>query len=142
VARSGVIVSPTDTACFRPGASCRRLSRDCTLLGLAASILLGLGACSEAPLPQRRLQVGDCLNRIDLDHLNEALERCNRVVLTYPQDPQPLNERFLLHSLMGQDKAACQDIAKADQLAHRRPPSGLDPLLRQELKLRLASCRD
>lgn len=85
--------------------------------------------------------MGDCLHRIDLDQLKEALQRCDRVVLAFPQHPQPRNERFLLHALMGQDKAACRDIAEADRLA-RRQPKGLDPLLQEELKLRLASCRN
>jgi len=86
--------------------------------------------------------VDDCLSRVDPDHLSEALKRCDQVVKTYPKEPQPLNERFLLHSLLGQETTACQDINKANQLAHGRPAASLDPLLRQELKLRLTSCRD
>jgi hypothetical protein len=104
-------------------------------------LLLGLAACQEAPLPQRKLQVSDCLHRIEIDHLKEALQRCDRVVQAFPQHPQPRNERFLVHALMGQDAAACQDIAEANRLA-RRSPDRLDPLLREELTLRLASCRD
>lgn len=114
------------------------------LPGWALTLLLvtGLTACAEAPLPQRRLRADDCLSRVDPDHLSEALKRCDQVVQAFPQDPQPLNERFLLHSLLGQETAACQDISKASQLARRRPAASLDPLLRHELKLRLASCRD
>lgn len=138
----GVIVSPTDTALPRPGVPCQPCGRSFKGLAWAACLLFGLGGCSEAPLPQRRLQVGDCLNRIELNHLNEALRHCDRVVQAFPRNPQPLNERFLLHTLMEQDEAACRDIAKADQLARQKPASSLDPLLRQELRLHLDSCRD
>lgn len=133
-----MIVSPTDNA--QPA---NRPARPGIRGSWAALLILALGLCSckEAPLPERKLQVGDCLHRIDLDHLKEALQRCDRVVQAFPQHPQPRNERFLLHALMGQDKAACRDIAEADQLA-RRLPKGLDPLLQEELKLRLASCRN
>ncbi|MFM7268387.1 MAG: hypothetical protein ACKOZT_07345, partial [Cyanobium sp.] len=61
-----------------------------------------------------------------LDRLNEALARCDRVVAAFPQDPLPLNERFLLHTLAEDDKAACRDIAQAVVLARRVPPAKLD----------------
>lgn len=109
---------------------------------LVVVLLLTLvGGCAEEPLPQRRLRSDDCLLDVRLEHLQQAIARCDRVVKSFPSDPIPLNERFLLHTLAGDDKAACRDIAKAAALAARRPASSLDPLLLEDLKLRQASCR-
>lgn len=111
-------------------------------LSLACAALLLLAACAEEPLPQRRLSADDCLTNVQLDRLPQALKRCNRVVAAFPRDPQPLNERFLLHSLNGDEVSACRDIQRAAQLARRIPPARLDRLLRRDLDLRQASCRD
>ena len=76
-----------------------------------------------------------------MEAIEEALRRCDRVVAAFPRDPQPLNERFLLHSLRGDVDKACRDIATATRLAARLPADRLDPLLRSDLRLRAASCR-
>jgi hypothetical protein len=111
------------------------------LVGLLC--LLGLlGSCAEEALPERKLTRDDCLREVKLDRLKEAIERCNRVVAAFPQDPEPLNERFLLHSLAGDNTSACRDIALAASLADRLPAARIDPLLRNDLTLRQASCRD
>jgi hypothetical protein len=77
-----------------------------------------------------------------METLDEALRRCDRVVAAFPRDPQPLNERFLIHTLRGDTDKACRDIAAAAKLAARLPAEQLDPLLRNDLRLRSASCRD
>ena len=64
------------------------------------------------------------------------------MVAAFPDNPQPLNERFLLHSLNGDEQAACRDIRQAAALAKRIPPAKLDRLLRRDLELRMASCRE
>ena len=79
---------------------------------------------------------------VRLDDLRSSLKRCDRVVAAFPREPQPLNERFLLHSLNGQEAAACRDIRRAAVLAGQIPPARLDRLLRRDLQLRLASCSD
>lgn len=76
-----------------------------------------------------------------MEAIEEALRRCDRVVTTFPRDPQPLNERFLLHSLRGDVAKACRDITAASKLAAKVPADQLDPLLRQDLRLRTASCQ-
>ena len=101
-----------------------------------------LGACAEEPLPQRNLSVDDCLTNVKLDQLDEAIQRCDRVVAAFPGQPQPLNERFLLHWLKGDETAACRDIRKAAALARNLPPARLDRQLRRDLELRLASCNE
>ena len=110
---------------------------------MAAGLALGLllVGCAEEPLPQRRLTVDDCLKEVRLDDIKDAMRRCDRVVKAFPQDPLPLNERFLLHTLAGDDDAACRDIARAVQLARRIPATKLDRMLAEELKLREAGCR-
>lgn len=100
-----------------------------------------LSACAEEPLPQRSLSVDDCLTNVQLDELDQAIERCNKVVTAFPNQPQPLSERFLLHWLKGDEKTACRDIRQADALARRLPQAKLDRLLRRDLDLRLASCQ-
>jgi hypothetical protein len=107
-----------------------------------ALLLAGLTtACAEEPLPQRRLSSTDCLSDVRLDRLKEALRRCDAVVAAYPRDPLPLNERYLLHTLANDDRAACRDMARAGELARALPPGRLDPLLKQDLELRQADCR-
>ena len=101
-----------------------------------------LVACAEEPLPERKISHGDCLREVELEKLEEAIERCGKVVEAFPEDPLPLSERFLLHSLAGDNDAACRDIARAAELAELQPAKDIDPLLRKQLKLRLASCRD
>ena len=101
-----------------------------------------LTGCAEEPLPERRLTRLDCLRDVRIDRLSKAIARCDQVVAAYPEDPAPLNDRFLLHSLAGDNKRACRDIARAVSLAARRPRASRDPLLRSDLANRQASCRD
>jgi len=107
---------------------------------IAIVIACLLTACAEEPLPQRRMNRSDCLRSIDVDHLPEALRRCDAVVAAFPKDPGPLNDRFLLFTLADKDAAACQDIRKAAALARALPPREMDHQLRHDLALRLADC--
>lgn len=99
-----------------------------------------LAGCAEEPLPQRRISTDDCLSEVRMEKLKEALENCNKVVAAYPNDPLPLNERYVLHTLAEDDKAACRDLAKALELATRIPAGRLDPILRHDLQIRRADC--
>jgi len=137
VARHAVIATATDSrpADGWPRRATQVVSAACLLVSL-------LGGCAEEPLPQRLLTVDDCLRQVKLNEIKQAIERCNQVVKAFPREPQPLNERFLLHSLAGDEAAACRDIAKAQELARRVPENKLDRLLRNDLKLRTASCHD
>lgn len=119
----------------------RRAARLLIQAGLFGLLSL-LAACAEEPLPERKLTRDDCLREVKLDQLKEAIDRCDRVVAAFPKDPQPLNERFLLHSLAGDNASACRDIRQAASLAERLPHGRIDPLLRNDLTLRQASCRD
>lgn len=109
---------------------------------LLAPLLAGLlSACAEQALPERRTSADDCLQDLKMDRLKEALQRCDRVVAAFPQDPRPLNDRYLIHTLAGDDRSACRDIARAVMLSRALPPARLDSMLRQDLKVRSEACR-
>lgn len=110
---------------------------------LAGLLLAGLlGGCAEEPLPQRQISHDDCLSEVKLANLKEAIARCDKVVAAFPKDPLPLNERFLLHTLAENDRAACNDIRRAAELARPLPAASLDAVLRRDLALRQADCRE
>jgi len=110
---------------------------------VALGLLLAglLGGCAEEPLPQRRISSSDCLLEVRLNQIEQALKRCDAVVAAFPRDPLPLNERYLLHTIANNERAACRDMARAVQLARQIPPGRLDPMLRHDLKLRQADCQ-
>jgi len=110
------------------------------LLAICFSALL-LGGCSEAELPERSLQADDCLREVRLDQLQQAINRCNKVVAQFPSDPAPRNERSLLLALAGDDPAACREIEAATALAAKSKPASLDPMLLSELRVRQRSCQ-
>lgn len=103
-----------------------------------------VSGCREEPLPEAPMRSDDCLRDIKLDQLGEQLKRCDRVVATFPTNPAPLNDRYLLRSLSGpdQERAACADIRRATALARQAKPGSLDPQLKTDLSLRLALCQD
>jgi len=122
----------------QPNKQRRRLALSLLVAGLLPGLLT---ACAEEPLPERQISPADCLSDVRMDRLKESLERCDKVVAAFPKDPLPLNERYLLHSLADDEKAACRDMARAVQLARAIPTQRLDPILRHDLQLRQADCR-
>ena len=124
----------------------RRATRGFSLLELLvvlaiSAMLMLLASCSEEPLPGQQLRSHECLQNITLDKLPEHISHCDAVVAAFPANPSPLNDRYLLHSLAGNEAAACADIAKASSLARQIPANSLDPQLRNDLKLRQELCR-
>ena len=105
-------------------------------------LLLLAGGCAEEPLPQRQVRSDDCLQTVQLDQLTEQIGRCDAVVAAFPTNPSPLNDRYLLHSLAGNEAAACADIKRAAALARSKPTASLDPQLRTDLNLRQQLCRE
>jgi len=103
-----------------------------------------LGGCVSAPSdPTTTLPgLGDCLRQVEMKRLKKALRRCDEVVEAHPQQPQPRNERALLHSLAGDNQAACRDSLAAERLLKQLPKTAsADPLLVEEIQLRARSCR-
>lgn len=102
---------------------------------------LAVAGCSEQPLPdQQGIRSDDCLREVTLDRLEEQLALCDKVVAAFPDDPGARNDRYLLHSLAGNDEAACRDLREALRLAGRRPMDQLDDQLRRELEVRRELC--
>ena len=75
------------------------------------------------------------------DRLDQVLERCNETVKQHPAMPGPLSERSLVHSLRGDAKSACTDVNAALALLESSNSSSSDPLLRKELAVRQAPCK-
>lgn len=109
--------------------------------GLALTLTVVIGGCSDPLTPTRPIRSGDCLSAVNLNQLPKAIRRCDRVVAAFPNDPAPRNDRYLLHRLIGDQQAACRDIAHAGALARRRPAEELPLQLRTELEIRQKSCR-
>ena len=83
---------------------------------LTATISLGMGLLILVACRSSQLDPESCLADVEANALTKALQRCNRVVKANPKDPRPHNDRFLLHTLLQNKKAACQDIAQAAAL--------------------------
>jgi hypothetical protein len=86
------------------------------------------------------LRSDDCLREVSLDRLQQQIARCDDVVATFPDDPGPRNDRYLLHSLAGNDASACEDLRQALRLAESVPEDQLDAQLRSDLEVRRALC--
>ncbi|MFO7629881.1 MAG: hypothetical protein R6W06_10285 [Prochlorococcaceae cyanobacterium] len=117
---------------------CRSTAASLALPLLTLALLTA--ACAAEVAAPRRIQPDDCLRNLKLNALEQALRRCDRVVASFPSDPAPLNERFVLHSLQGNPVAACRDIAQAQALARALPAERLPLQLRTELQVRQESC--
>ncbi len=104
-------------------------------LALGAGLgLLMLGGCG-----QPRPAVNSCLAGVEANALPQALDRCNAVVAAYPRDPRPLNDRFLLHTLLQHKTAACTDIQRAAELSQGQGKT-VPQDLQDEIQVRLDSC--
>ena len=107
---------------------------------LTATISLGMGLLILVACRSSQLDPESCLADVEANALTKALQRCNRVVKANPKDPRPHNDRFLLHTLLQNKEAACQDIAQAAALLHASGPNSHKDL-RAEILVRANSCR-
>ena len=80
-----------------------------------------------------------CLENLNLQKLKQALQRCNNVVSEHQNNPEPLNDRYLIYTLLGQSNLACQDIFKGLKLLNQQGASA-NPMVRHELTVRKDSC--
>ena len=113
-------------------------------LGLCCSLLVG-GCRGPEPAPEAQAQgpkADACLQGVTMKRLQKAIRACDAVVAAHPDNPQPRNERALLLSLAGRNKAACLDSQAASQLLARQPPQpAADPVLVEEIHLRQRTCK-
>ena len=107
---------------------------------LTKAIGVGMGLVILSACRSSHLEADSCLADVEANALDRALQRCNRVVKAHPEDPRPYNDRFLLHTLLQNKEAACQDINTAADLLQA---SGTDSHndLRTEILVRADSCR-
>ena len=101
-----------------------------------ALVLLVLAGCNSSTP-----DVESCLADVEASALGRALNHCNRVVAAHPKDPRPLNDRFLLHTLLQNKAAACRDIREAERLLNQGGGGNGDSELSDEIQVRLDSCR-
>tara|TARA_B100001121_G_scaffold109457_1_gene96442 strand:+ start:707 stop:1060 length:354 start_codon:yes stop_codon:yes gene_type:complete len=90
--------------------------------------------------PNPEAKASSCLENLSLEKLSKALDHCNAVVKSHPDNPVPLTDRSLLHTLMGSDDKACADVSRAAFLIKSRQTTA-DPLLKHELDVRQQSCK-
>jgi len=107
--------------------------------------MITIQACGNADntrgvTPDSELKASGCLEDLNLQKLDRALEHCNAVVMSHTGNPVPLIDRSLLLTLMGRDDAACDDVTKAASLLKQGDRS-TDRLLEHELEVRQQSCR-
>jgi len=112
---------------------------------LIGVLLLTIQACKKAESPQAaspnpKVTTSSCLENLNLERLDKALEQCNAVVASHPDNPVPLTDRSLIQTLMGRDDEACADVSQAISLLNSRNKSK-DPLLKHELEVRQQSCK-
>ena len=107
---------------------------------LTATISLGMGLLILGACRSSQLEADSCLADVEANALDRALQRCNRVVKAHPQDPRPRNDRFLLHTLLQNKDAACQDITQAAALLQASEASNHNDL-GAEILVRADSCR-
>ena len=112
---------------------------------LISGLMITIQACGNTDNPRAvtadsELKASSCLEDLNLQKLDRALDHCNAVVMSHTGNPVPLIDRSLLLTLMGRDDAACDDVAKAASLLKQGDRS-TDRLLEHELEVRQQSCR-
>ncbi len=112
---------------------------------MAGGLLLsGLGCSSRSePKPDgtsSQISVHDCMSELDLNQLETALKRCNKVVNAHSDQLAALTDRSLLLTLMGKTDQACADVFKALELLSQSSVS-TDPMVVHELNVRQKSCK-
>lgn len=109
-------------------------------LALAGWVLL---ACGVPPVEVGNAPANnDCLREVTLEELPAALRRCDASVQAFPTDPRPLSERSVLHSLGGDQAAACRDIKQAAQLLRQQGNRADDAQLAIDIRIRLEGCQE
>lgn len=101
--------------------------------------MLLISGCQGATPPKEDLKVSSssCLESLSSNQLVSSLERCNASVEAFPNQPEPWRDRSLVHTLIGNHDQACRDVEQAIT----RMYDNADPMLRHELNVRQATCK-
>ena len=114
------------------------------ILMIGGLLLTGLG-CRSRSEPKTatvsaETSIADCMSDLDLNKLDQALQRCNEVVDAHGDKPAALADRSLLLTLMGKTDQACADVTQAMELL-RQNKGSTDPMVVHELNMRHKSCK-
>ena len=114
------------------------------ILMIGGLLLTGLG-CRSRSEPKTatvsaETSIADCMSDLDLNKLDQALQRCNEVVDAHGDKPAALADRSLLFTLMGKTDQACADVTQAMALL-RQNKGSTDPMVVHELNMRHKSCK-
>ena len=114
------------------------------ILMIGGLLLTGLG-CRSRSEPKTatvsaETSIADCMSDLDLNKLDQALQRCNEVVDAHGDKPAALADRSLLLTLMGKTDQACADVTQAMALL-RQSKQSTDPMVVHELNMRHKSCK-
>ena len=101
--------------------------------------LLVISGCQGASPPKADLNVSSisCLESLSSKQLVASLDRCNASVEAFPDQPEPWRDRSVVQTLMGHHDQACRDVEQAIA----RMDDNADPMLRHELNVRQATCK-
>ena len=101
--------------------------------------LLVISGCQGASPPKADLNVSSssCLESMSSKQLVASLDRCNASVEAFPDQPEPWRDRSVVQTLMGHHDQACRDVEQAIA----RMDDNADPMLRHELNVRQATCK-
>ena len=101
--------------------------------------LLVISGCQGATPPKADLNVSSssCLESLSSKQLVSSLDRCNASVEAFPDQPEPWRDRSVVQTLMGNHDQACRDVEQAIA----RLDDNADPMLRHELNVRQATCK-
>ena len=101
--------------------------------------LLVISGCQGASPPKADLNVSSssCLESLSSKQLVASLDRCNASVEAFPDQPEPWRDRSVVQTLMGHHDEACRDVEQAIA----RMDDNADPMLRHELNVRQATCK-
>lgn len=114
------------------------------ILMIGGLLLTGLGCRSRSEPNWENVSmetsVADCMSNLDLNNLEDALQRCNEVVDAHGDKPAALADRSLLLTLMGKTDQACADVNQAIGLLQQNNRS-VDPMVVHELNVRQKSCK-
>ena len=101
--------------------------------------LLVISGCQGASPPKADLNVSSssCLESLSSKQLVSSLQKCDASVEAFPDQPEPWRDRSLVQTLMGNHGQACRDVKQAIA----RMDDNADPMLRHELNVRQATCK-
>ena len=105
---------------------------------MSLAVLL-ISGCQGATPPKADLKLSSssCLESLSSNQLVSSLERCNASVEAFPNQPEPWRDRSLVHTLIGNHDQACRDVEQAITRIY----DNADPMLRHELNVRQATCK-